>query len=92
MAGGSTLIAGPSGAGKTLMGCTTSSKAPRWAGPASSPASRRTQRSSSVSSTGGWSLDRDDVHVMYRSPVDMYLDEWVYELLAAVEEHGIRRI
>ena len=40
----------------------------------------------------GWSLDRDDVHVMYRSPVDMYLDEWVYELLAAVEEHGIRRI
>ena len=29
---------------------------------------------------------------MYRSPVDMYLDEWVYELLAAVEEHGIRRI
>ena len=29
---------------------------------------------------------------MYRSPVDMYLDEWVYELLTAVEEHGIRRI
>ena len=40
----------------------------------------------------GWSLDRDDVHVMYRSPVDMYLDEWVYELLATVEERGIRRI
>jgi len=40
----------------------------------------------------GWSLGRDDVHVMYRSPVDMYLDEWVYELLATVEELGIRRI
>ena len=37
-------------------------------------------------------LERDDVHVMYRSPVDMYLDEWVYELLTTVEELGIRRI
>ena len=29
---------------------------------------------------------------MYRSTVDLLLDEWVYELLEQVEEHGIRRI
>jgi circadian clock protein KaiC len=32
------------------------------------------------------------VHLMYRSSVDLYLDEWVYELLAAIEEHKIRRV
>ena len=26
----------------------------------------------------GWSLDHQDIEVMYRTPVDLYLDEWVY--------------
>ena len=25
---------------------------------------------------------------MYRSPVDLYIDEWVYDLLAADRAHG----
>jgi circadian clock protein KaiC len=29
---------------------------------------------------------------MYRSPVDIYIDEWVYDLLAAVERTGARRV
>jgi circadian clock protein KaiC len=29
---------------------------------------------------------------MYRSPVDLYIDEWVYDLLAAVERTGARRV
>jgi circadian clock protein KaiC len=29
---------------------------------------------------------------MYRSPVDLYVDEWVYDLLAAVERTGARRV
>ena len=40
----------------------------------------------------GWSLTADDVHLMYRSPVDLYVDQWVYELLDLVEETGARRV
>ena len=29
---------------------------------------------------------------MYRSPVDIYVDEWVYDLLEAVERTGARRV
>jgi circadian clock protein KaiC len=29
---------------------------------------------------------------MYRSPVDLYLDEWFYELLEAIEHTNARRI
>jgi len=32
------------------------------------------------------------VEVLYRSPVDIYIDEWVYELIAAVERTGARRV
>jgi circadian clock protein KaiC len=29
---------------------------------------------------------------MYRSTVDMYIDEWVYELLEEIERHHIKRV
>ena len=29
---------------------------------------------------------------MYRSPVDLYIDQWVYDLLEAVERSGARRV
>jgi circadian clock protein KaiC len=32
------------------------------------------------------------VEVMYRSPVDIYIDEWVHELLETVERTGARRV
>ena len=40
----------------------------------------------------GWSLASESVELMYRSPVDLYLDEWVYELLEVIERTGARRI
>ena len=40
----------------------------------------------------GWSLPSDGVHLMARSPVDMYIDQWVYDLLEMVEKVGARRI
>jgi len=40
----------------------------------------------------GWSLDEEGVELMYRSPVNVYIDEWVYDLLAAVERTGARRV
>jgi circadian clock protein KaiC len=32
------------------------------------------------------------VQLLYRSPVDLYVDQWVYELLAAIECTGARRV
>ena len=40
----------------------------------------------------GWSLEDAGVAVMYRSPNDVYIDEWVYELLAVIERSGARRV
>ena len=40
----------------------------------------------------GWSLHEPNVEVMYRSPVDIYIDEWVYDLIDTVERTGARRV
>ena len=32
------------------------------------------------------------MHVLGRSPVDLYVDEWVYDLLACVEQTNARRV
>ena len=91
--GASTLIAGPSGSGKTLIGLHYIFKGAEIGRPGliAGLQENPTQLERIVNGYG-WSLDRDDVHVMYRSPVDMYLDEWVHELLEQIEEHRIRRI
>ena len=34
----------------------------------------------------------DGVALMYRTPVDLYLDEWVYDLLDTVERTGATRV
>ena len=80
MAGGSTLVAGPSGSGKTLIGLHYIFKGAEIGRPGliAGLQENPTQLERIVNGFG-WSLGRDDVHVMYRSPVDMYLDEWVYE-------------
>jgi circadian clock protein KaiC len=91
--GASTLVAGPSGAGKTLLGMHFVFKGAEMGEPGliAGLQENPTQLERIVNGFG-WSLGRDDVHLMYRSPVDLYLDEWVYELLAAIEEHKIRRV
>ena len=40
----------------------------------------------------GWSLDTKGIHVLSRSLVDMYIDEWVYELLDLVDKTKAKRI
>src|SRR5207237_5668203 len=40
----------------------------------------------------GWDINTSDVHVLSRSPVDLYVDEWVYDLLALIEQTGARRV
>ena len=91
--GSSTLVAGPSGAGKTLMGLhfifngVASGQPGVIATLQENPA--QLQR---MARGFGWSLDDEGVAVMYRSPNDVYIDEWVYELLDLVEATGATRV
>jgi circadian clock protein KaiC len=91
--GSSTLVAGPSGVGKTLMGLhfLYSGADSGEPGVLATLQENEIQLGRIVSSFG-WSLDTDKVAIMSRSPVDIYLDEWVYELLDQVERTQARRI
>jgi hypothetical protein len=40
----------------------------------------------------GWPLANPGVEVMYRSPVDINIDEWVHDLLQTVEGARARRV
>ena len=39
-----------------------------------------------------WSLKQPGIELMYRPPVDLYLDEWVYALLDTIERTGATRV
>ncbi len=91
--GASTLCAGPSGSGKTLMGLHFIFNGVRQGEPGvlATLQEHPTQLARIVQGFG-WSADEDGVELMYRSPVDIYTDEWVYDLLEAVERTGARRV
>jgi circadian clock protein KaiC len=91
--GASTLCAGPSGSGKTLMGLHFIFNGVRQGEPGvlATLQEHPTQLARIIRGFG-WSTDEDGVELMYRSPVDIYTDEWVYELLEAVERTGARRV
>jgi circadian clock protein KaiC len=92
-AGASTLLAGPSGSGKTLMGLHFLFNGARMGQPGllATLQENPTQLARIVGGFG-WSLDDDRVHLMYRPPVDLYLDEWVSDLLETSQRVGARRI
>jgi len=91
--GSTTLIAGPSGAGKTIMGLhfVFAGAARGEPGVYVSLQENRMQIAR-VIGRFGWSIDDPNVMVMDRSPVDLYLDELVYELLDRISEVGARRV
>jgi circadian clock protein KaiC len=91
--GSATLVAGPSGAGKTLMGLHF-----LYAGAANGEPGMlvtfqesRTQLARIVESFG-WSLSDPAMTIMDRSPVDLHVDEFAYDLLDAIEQTGARRV
>jgi len=90
--GSTTLCAGPSGIGKTLMGLhfITSGAAQDEPGVIASLQENPSQLQR-VAHSFSWTLD-GVVEVMYRSPVDIQIDEWIYELLETVERTGARRV
>jgi len=92
-AGASTLIAGPSGIGKTLMGLHFLFHGAARGEPGILAAFQENESQlARIVKSFGWSLDNKNVHVLSRSVVDMYIDEWVYELLDLIESSGAKRI
>jgi circadian clock protein KaiC len=91
--GASTLIAGPSGSGKTLMGLHFIFHGAHGGEPGviASLQENRTQLRR-IAASFGWSLDEPLVEVMYRSPVDIYIDEWADDLFRAVERTRATRV
>jgi circadian clock protein KaiC len=89
--GSATLIAGPSGSGKSLTGLQFLREGARnderviFASMQENP--------SQIARVGrGYGWDLAGIDIYYRSPVDIYIDEWVYELLALVDATGAKRI
>lgn len=91
--GSSTMVAGPSGSGKTLMGLHFIYGGARQGerGIIATLQENPVQLHRLLGSLG-WPLTDPAVEVMYRSPVDIYIDEWVHCLLQAVERAQARRV
>ena len=92
-AGSSTLVCGPSGVGKTLMGLHFIFQGARTGESGIMATFQETENQLARIVGGfGWSLDEPGVNVLSRSLVDMYIDQWVYELLDLIESTGAKRI
>ncbi len=91
--GSTTLIAGPSGAGKSLMGLhfVFAGAARDEPGVFVTLQENRTQLAR-VISRFGWSIDDPKITIMDCSPVDLYVDELVYDVLDQIEKAGARRL
>ncbi len=91
--GASTMIAGPSGSGKTLMGLhfIYNGASAGQAGIIATLQENATQLER-IAGGFGWSLSNPSVELMYRSPVDLYLDEWFYDLLEVIDRVRARRV
>jgi circadian clock protein KaiC len=91
--GSATLVAGPSGAGKTLLGLHF-----LFAGAARGDAgillTLQESRAQLARILGGfgWSINDPAITVLDRSPVDMYLDELIYELLDCIAQTNAKRV
>jgi circadian clock protein KaiC len=91
--GSSTLICGPSGVGKTLMGLHFIFQGARTGQPGILATFQETENQLARIVKGfGWSINDEGVQVLSRSVVDMYIDQWVYELLNLIEKTGAKRI
>jgi circadian clock protein KaiC len=91
--GSSTLICGPSGVGKTLMGLHFIFQGARTRQPGIHATFQETENQLARIARGfGWSIDEEGVHILSRSLVDMYIDQWVYELLDMIDKTGAKRI
>jgi circadian clock protein KaiC len=91
--GSSTLIAGPSGAGKTLLGLHfIFDGAQRGETGVIATFQENPVQLERILQGFSWSLKDPGIELMYRSGVDLYLDEWVHDFLTTVQRTGARRV
>lgn len=91
--GTSTMVAGPSGSGKTLMGLQFMfNGAEKGESGVVATLQENATQLERIAQGFGWSLLSESVELMYRAPVDLYLDEWVYDLLEVIERTAARRV
>jgi circadian clock protein KaiC len=91
--GSSTLICGPSGVGKTLMGLQFIFQGAHTGQPGIHATFQETEKQLARIAAGfGWSIEEKGVHIFSSSLVDMYIDQWVYELIGLIEKTGAKRI
>ena len=91
--GSATMVAGPSGSGKTIMGLHfIYGGAERGERGVIATLQENPTQLNRLLTGLGWPTANPAVEVMYRSPVDIYIDEWVHELLEAVERAQARRV
>ena len=91
--GAATLVAGPTGSGKTLMGLHFIVSGVRRGEPGIiATLQENPTQLQQIAEGFGWSLAEPGIELLARSPVDLYIDQWVYELLAAIERTGARRV
>lgn len=93
-AGSASLIAGPSGSGKTVMGLHFVFEGARVGEPAIFATLQENAVQLGRLARGfGWSFDAlPAAHLLARSPVSVYIDEWVYELLDLIADTGAKRV
>lgn len=91
--GAATLVVGPTGAGKTLMGLHF-----LFAGAArGDPGVLATLQESEpqlqrILAGYGWSIDAPDIDIHSRTPVALLIDEWLHDVLALADRNGARRL
>jgi circadian clock protein KaiC len=91
--GSATLVAGPSGSGKTLIGLHFVVSGVRRGEPGIiATLQENPTQLERVAHGFGWSVGEDGIELLYRSPVDLLVDQWVYELLATIERMGAQRV
>jgi circadian clock protein KaiC len=91
--GAATLVAGPSGIGKTLMGLHFLYHGADLGEPGIHATFQETETQlERIVSGFGWSTANSKVHVMSRGVVEMNIDEWVYDLIDLVEKTGAKRV
>jgi circadian clock protein KaiC len=91
--GACTLVAGPSGSGKTVMGLSfIFGGAERGERGLIANLQENPSQLERTARGFGWSLEDPGVSLLYRSSVDLYIDEWVHELLETAEARGAQRL
>jgi circadian clock protein KaiC len=91
--GSTTMIAGPAGVGKTVLGLHfIVGGAARGEPGVIATLQENPAQLQRILGTFGYSTEDQPVDVLYRSPVDIYIDEWVYDLLDTVERTSASRV